>query len=140
MWPPKTPGIRGLGHFAFHAGWRFTVAEAMGQRVGHHTLTQTEWEKLQANPDFQDLYRRKVRAIVPLTIIFLVYYFALPVSVGYFPSFMETKVIGDINLAYLFALSEFVMAWIITAIYVQLAKRWDVEADAIIAKVRGGAQ
>jgi uncharacterized membrane protein (DUF485 family) len=114
------------------------VAEAMGQRVGQHTLTQAEWEKLEAQPDFQDLYSRKIKVIVPLTIIFLVYYFALPISVGYFPQFMETKVVGEINLAYLFALSEFVMAWVITAIYVGYAKSWDVEADKIIARVRGG--
>ena len=115
------------------------MAEAAGHQVGHHALTQAEWEKLDQDPEFKDLYGKKVRAIVPLTIFFLVYYFALPVSVGYFPQFMETKVIGDINLAYLFALSEFFMAWIITAIYMSLAKRWDVEADQIIAKVRGGA-
>lgn len=79
-----------------------------------------------------------MKVIIPLTIFFLAYYFALPISVGYFPQFMETKVIGDINLAYLFALSQFIMAWVVTAIYVAMAKRWDVEADKIIAKVRGG--
>ncbi|MBV8222002.1 MAG: DUF485 domain-containing protein, partial [Candidatus Eremiobacteraeota bacterium] len=99
----------------------------MGQRVGHHTISQAEWEKLSQDSDFQELYKEKVRTIVPLTIFFIVYYFALPVSVGYFPTVMETKVIGDINIAYLFALSEFAMTWIVTAIYVNLAKRWDVE-------------
>ena len=42
--------------------------------------------------------------IVPAFIFFVVYYFALPVLVGYAPQFMSTKVIGKVNLAYLFAL------------------------------------
>ena len=35
------------------------------------------------------------------------------VLVGYFPSLMERRVAGKINLAYLFALSQFFMAWTI---------------------------
>jgi uncharacterized membrane protein (DUF485 family) len=124
--------------FAFSSYWRFTVAEAVGQKAGHHVLSQAEWEKLSQDPDFQALYKKKMGFIIPATIFFLVYYFALPISVGYFTNFMETKIIGDINLAYLFALSEFVMAWVITWLYVNQAKKWDVEAAAIVAKVKGG--
>jgi len=76
--------------------------------------------------------------IIPATIFFIVYYFSLPVLVGYFPTAMETKVIGDINVAYLFALSQFVMTWVVTGLYVGQAKKWDVQAAAIIAKVKGG--
>lgn len=116
------------------------MAEAVGQRTPQHrVLTQAEWEKLSQAPDFQALYKKKMGFIIPATIFFLVYYFALPISVGYYTTFMETKVIGDINLAYLFAISEFVMAWVLTWLYVSQAKKWDVEAAAIVAKVRGGA-
>jgi len=44
--------------------------------------------------------------IVPAFIFFVLYYFALPVLVGYAPQFMSTKVLY-VNLAYLFALSQF---------------------------------
>jgi uncharacterized membrane protein (DUF485 family) len=34
-------------------------------------------------------------------------------------------VIGSVNLAYLFALSQFFMAWIIAGLYVRAANRFD---------------
>jgi uncharacterized membrane protein (DUF485 family) len=65
-------------------------------------------------------------------VFFVVYYFALPVLVGYAPQFMSTKVIGEVNLAYLFALSQFFVAWIIAALYVRAANDFDRLAKDII--------
>ena len=45
-------------------------------------------------------------------VFFVVYYFALPVLVGYAPELMSRPVVGKVNIAYLFALSQFFMAWI----------------------------
>ena len=56
--------------------------------------------------------------MIPATVFFVVYYFALPVLVGYAPEFMSRKVLGAVNWAYLFALSQFFMAWIIAWAYV----------------------
>jgi uncharacterized membrane protein (DUF485 family) len=79
-----------------------------------------------------------MRLVIPATIFFLGYYFALPVLVGYFPEIMERKVIGNINVAYLFALSEFAMAWIIMALYVQNARATDVQEQRVLDDVKGG--
>ena len=73
-----------------------------------------EWQAIEADDDFQKLIAIKKRFIIPATIFFIVYYFALPVLVGYWPHLMEANVVGNINLAYLFALSQFVMAWILS--------------------------
>ena len=54
-------------------------------------------------------------------VFFIVYYFALPVLVGYARPLMEKRVFGAVNLAYLFALSQFFMAWIVAALYVRAA-------------------
>ena len=97
-----------------------------------------EWERIEADPDFRELVAAKRRFVVPATIFFVVYYFALPITVGYFPGLMDTKVIGQINIAYLFALSQFFMAWILAALYVRRAGTWDKMAAAIVARVRGG--
>jgi uncharacterized membrane protein (DUF485 family) len=99
-----------------------------------------EWRAIEATPAFQELVKAKRRFIIPATIFFLVYYFALPILVGYFPDLMDTKVIGEINLAYLFALSEFVMTWTLMYLYVRRARTWDVMAAQIIENVRGGKQ
>src|ERR1700736_2249468 len=78
---------------------------------------------LAASPDLRRLITAKRNFIIPAVIFFLVYYFALPLGNGLAPSLMNTNVIGNINLAYLFALSEFVMAWILAAVYIRRANR-----------------
>ena len=96
-----------------------------------------DWDRVQATPEFRELIKAKARFIVPACIFFIVYYFALLVSVGYAPHFMETKVIGVVNLAYLFALSQFFMAWIIAALYVRAAARYDEMSMRVIRKLKG---
>ena len=49
---------------------------------------------------------------------------------------MRTEIVGHINLAYVFALSQFVMAWTIAALYVRAAGRFDKMADAILTKLK----
>lgn len=95
-----------------------------------------EWEKVAAMEDFKALLAAKRRFILPATIFFIVYYFALPILVGYAPEFMKTKVIGSVNLAYLFALSQFFMAWIVAALYMRAAGRFDGMIGMILAKLK----
>ena len=95
----------------------------------------TVWDRVAESPEFKDLMATKKVFIVPAFVFFVVYYFALPVLVGYAPHFMATKVIGNINLAYLFALSQFFMAWIIAWLYVKAAGGFDKLAKDIIQKV-----
>ena len=96
---------------------------------------ESDWDRVAANPEFRALMKAKKRFIVPATIFFVVYYFTLPVLVGYAPGFMDRRVFGVLNIAYLFALSQFFMAWTIAALYVRVARKWDVQAKAIIVKM-----
>ena len=90
------------------------------------------WEAIAASPRFKELLRAKRRFIIPAMIFFIVYYFALPALVGYARPLMEKRVVGVVNVAYLFALSQFFMAWIIAALYVRAAHRFDRQAREII--------
>ena len=90
------------------------------------------WEQLEAKPEFRALLSRKSRFIIPATIFFLIYYLALPILVGYDPELMKTKVWGEVNVAYVFALSQFFMAWIMAFLYVRVAAKWDKSAAAVI--------
>jgi uncharacterized membrane protein (DUF485 family) len=94
-------------------------------------MHRDEWERFAATSEFRSLLRKKRAFVLPATVFFIVYYFALPVLVGYFPEFMNRRVIGAINIAYLFALSQFVMAWIIAGLYVRAANRFDRMAQAV---------
>jgi len=99
---------------------------------------QSVWDRIAASKEFKDLMATKKIFIVPAFIFFLVYYFALPVLVGYAPQFMQTKVIGNVNLAYLFALSQFFVAWIIAGLYVKAASNFDKLAKDILEKNGSG--
>ena len=94
----------------------------------------TDWDRVAAQPEFKELLASKRRFIVPMTVFFVVYYFALPVLVGYAPRLMETRVLG-LNVAYLFALSQFVMAWAVAALYVRAAGGWDETARRVIGRL-----
>jgi uncharacterized membrane protein (DUF485 family) len=91
-----------------------------------------DWTAIEASPGFRELVASKRRFIVPATIFFIVYYFALPVLVGYFPEAMSRNVLGKINVAYLFALSQFAMAWVVMALYVRRARSFDAQEHAIV--------
>ncbi len=95
------------------------------------------WTAIEGDRDFQGLVREKRNFIIPATIFFLVYYFGFLIIVGYFPALVDVDIIGHINLAYLFALSQFVMAWVIVYLYVRRARTFDRLANAIVAKVKG---
>lgn len=94
--------------------------------------TPVNWEKLEAKPEFRALLTRKKAFIVPATIFFLIYYLALPILVGYWPDLMKKKVWGEVNIAYVFALSQFFMAWIMAFLYVRVATKWDKAAAVVI--------
>ncbi len=95
-----------------------------------------DWNGVADTREFRALLKAKAGFIVPACIFFMVYYFALLISVGYAPHFMEKKVIGVVNLAYLFALSQFFMAWIIAALYVKAAARHDEMATKVTRGIR----
>ena len=113
-----------------------------GASKPEHELTADEdadvadWDTVAEAEEFKELLASKRRFIVPATIFFIVYYIALPVLVGYAPRLMDRRVLGPLNLAYLFALSQFFMAWIIAALYVRAAGKWDAMAHNIIERLR----
>lgn len=104
-----------------------------------HELTADEdrdpvdWHAIEATAQFRTLLAARARFVVPAGVFFIVYYFALPVLVGYAPGLMSVRVWGPLNLAYLFALSQFAMAWIVAALYLRAASRWDRMAAGIAA-------
>jgi uncharacterized membrane protein (DUF485 family) len=103
-----------------------------------HELTADEdkdvvnWGRVAASDEFKGLVKSKLKFIIPATIFFIVYYFALPVLVGYAPDLMKRKVFGVVNVAYLFALSQFFMAWVIALLYVRAAAKHDRVARNIV--------
>lgn len=121
-------------------------AETDVARLGHsdpppaHEQTADEdtdlvdWDRVAAMEQFKALLKAKIAFIVPATIFFVIYYFALPVLVGWFPELMEKR-LGPVNIAYVFALSQFFMAWAVAFVYLRKAAKFDEEARQIIARL-----
>jgi len=95
-----------------------------GKSASSPATDDSVWDHVANMDEFKLLLLAKKEFIVPATITFIVYYFLLPISVGYFPEFMDKRV-GPVNLAYLFALSQFFVAWAIAGFYVKAARKFD---------------
>ncbi|MEO6835769.1 MAG: DUF485 domain-containing protein [Candidatus Tumulicola sp.] len=97
----------------------------------HRQVTPEQWHALAAGPEFRALMAARRRFVIPATVFFIVFYLALPVSVGFAPQFMSRAVIGPLTLAYCFALAQFAMAWILLALYLWRARSFDLQAARI---------
>lgn len=101
-----------------------------------------EWEGIEHTEEFKTLVRSRWRFVLPATVFFLVYYFLLPVLNGTATDFMRQEVIGHVNIAYLFALSQFVMAWLLAGLYIRRSNNvFDRLVERVIeraAKIKAG--
>jgi uncharacterized membrane protein (DUF485 family) len=104
------------------------------ERTADEDRDVVNWQRLAATAEFKALLKAKAKFVVPATIFFIVYYFSLPLLVGYAPQLMARKVLGVVNVAYLFALSQFLMAWIVAWAYVRAAARFDRMARDVVEK------
>lgn len=102
-----------------------------GKNEAASTPPNDVWDHVAAMDEFKLLLIAKAEFVIPAVVVFVVYYFLLPISVGYFPEFMDKR-IGPVNLAYLFALSQFFVAWLIAALYVRGARKFDDYGRRII--------
>ncbi len=100
----------------------------------HTDSEHAKWEEIEHRPDFEALLKAKARFVIPATIFFVVYYFALLILVGWYPDLMKKEAFGGMNWAYAFALSQFFMAWILAAIYMKVAAGWDRRAAKLLEK------
>jgi uncharacterized membrane protein (DUF485 family) len=114
-------------------------AEAAAVDTGPPPEEVAQWEGLEQTTEFRQLVQARFRFVLPATIFFLVYYFLLPLLNGLAPGFMRTDVIGHVNIAYLFALSQFVMAWTLAYLYIRKStKVFDPLAEKVRARAARG--
>ena len=106
------------------------------ERTADEDADVVDWNAIHATAEFRALLKAKRRFIIPATVFFVVYYFALPYLVGYHTELMQRKVWGEMNWAYLFALSQFFIAWALAAFYVVAAAGWDRKAAELLGKFR----
>ena len=96
-----------------------------------HHLTAREWDELAADSEFKALLRARRRFTIPATFFAFAFFLALPLSIAFAPSYMSEPIYGPLTRAFAFALLQFVMAWVLLAIYMREARRFDQSAAEI---------
>jgi uncharacterized membrane protein (DUF485 family) len=96
-------------------------------------VNEKDWKAIANSKAFKDLIAIKKTFVVPAFAIFFLHYLALAVLVGYAPKLASTRVIGTVTIAYLFALSQFAMGWLIAALYLVAAAKFDALSADILA-------
>lgn len=90
------------------------------------------YDDLHKSPEFRDLRSRYRRFAIPWTIAFLCWYLLYVVFSNWAPGFMSTDLVGNINVALVFGLLQFVSTFLIAWLYSRHANR---ELDPLAARL-----
>ena len=89
--------------------------------------------EVQRSEDFVELRRRFRRFVFPMALVFLGWYLLYVVASGWARDFMGYKLLGNINVAYVFGLLQFVSTFLIAWLY---ERHMDNKVDPLAAKIR----
>lgn len=81
------------------------------------------YEVVHRSREFRTLRRRFASFVVPVTVLFIGWYFLYVLVAVFAPGFMRTSVIGDVNVGLCFGVLEFVSTFAITMGYNRWARR-----------------
>ncbi|MET7700622.1 MULTISPECIES: DUF485 domain-containing protein [unclassified Streptomyces] len=99
-----------------------------------------EFVAVQESAEFGELRRSHRSFAFPLTIAFIAWYLLYVLLSNYAGDFMGTKVVGNINVALVLGLAQFLTTFLIAWWYSRhAAAKLDPKADAIKSRMEGGA-
>ncbi|WP_375431050.1 DUF485 domain-containing protein [uncultured Friedmanniella sp.] len=84
---------------------------------------QSVYAAIAAEPDFAELKRRYKNFAFPATIAFMAWYIAYVLCNNWARGFMDTPVVGNINVAVVFGLLQFASTFAIAFLYARHANR-----------------
>jgi uncharacterized membrane protein (DUF485 family) len=86
------------------------------------TTPDDAYAAIAGDPDFAELKRRYTRFAFPATIAFMAWYIAYVVCNNWARGFLDTPVIGNINVAVVFGLLQFASTFVIAFLYSRHAR------------------
>ncbi|WP_051307716.1 DUF485 domain-containing protein [Streptomyces sp. RKND-216] len=96
--------------------------------------------EVQRSAEFVALRRAHRSFAFPLTVAFISWYFLYVLLSIYAGALMGTKIVGNINVAFVFGVAQFVTTFAIAWWYSRhAAAKLDPAADAIKSRLEGGA-
>ena len=99
-----------------------------GSAVSEHQV----YERIASEADFAELRRRYRRFAFPATVAFMVWYITYVVCNNWARDFMDTRVVGNVNVAVIFGLLQFASTFVIAYLYARYStKHLDPAATAL---------
>ena len=87
----------------------------------HHP--QIDWVAAEQSPEFRELLTKRRAFVLPATVFYLAWFFGFILLTAYAEDFMGESVYKGLTVGYCLALSQFLMVWILTALYLRMADR-----------------
>lgn len=98
-----------------------------------------DWSVVIQDPRFETLHRKKQGFLTALMVFAVAFYLLLPIGAAYFPDVFRIRVWGVVNVGLLFALAQFLVAWLVAFVYSRRAgSEFDRLARAIAADYEPG--
>ncbi len=91
-------------------------AAAPGSGV-HQRSSHPAYAELHDSADFVELRRRFRNFVFPATIVFMAWYLLYVIMSNWAGGFMDTQVIGNVNVALVFGLLQFASTFLIAILY-----------------------
>ncbi|MFE4372152.1 DUF485 domain-containing protein [Streptomyces sp. NPDC056835] len=102
--------------------------------------TTAQFVEVQESAEFGELRRTYRSFAFPLTVAFIAWYLLYVLLSNYAGGFMGTKVFGNINVALILGLAQFVTTFLIAWLYARHAsRRLDPKADVIKSRMEADA-
>ncbi|MFH9422458.1 DUF485 domain-containing protein [Streptomyces sp. NPDC017529] len=99
-----------------------------------------DFAEVQTSPEFTELRRSYRSFAFPLTVAFIAWYLLYVLLSSYAGGFMGTKVFGNVNVAFVLGVAQFVTTFLIAWWYSRhAAANLDPKAEAIKSRLEGGA-
>ncbi|AOU80729.1 MULTISPECIES: DUF485 domain-containing protein [Streptomyces] len=99
-----------------------------------------EFAEVQASAEFRELRHAHRSFAFPLTVAFVAWYLLYVLLSNYAGDFMGTKLFGNINVALVLGLAQFLTTFLIAWWYSRhAAAKLDPRAEAIKSRMEGGA-
>ena len=99
-------------------------------------LTNADVALIATSTTFVSLRRRRAAFLILATIIAIMSFLCLPISILIAPETMSSPVLGPMTPAFFLSMALFVMTWFLLAAKMRVARIFDVDAAAIVRDIR----
>ncbi|MET9484582.1 DUF485 domain-containing protein [Streptomyces sp. NPDC006638] len=111
-----------------------------GQDRPAHQPTTAQYADVQESAEFGELRRTYRSFAFPLTVAFIAWYLLYVLLSNYAGGFMGTKLFGNINVALVLGLAQFLTTFLIAWFYARYAsQKLDPKADVIKSRMEADA-